>query len=1207
MRSIFFLLTFISASLYGFTQNIGIGTENPNPSAALDITDNSRGLLIPRMTKAQRLNINNPAEGLYVYQTDDNKGFWYFDGTTWTSFLKIPPGASQNKVITYCDGELTWTTGGRCPAKVTSLNCSESSSSGIMIVNTEANDVSISVNYTGGNSGYYERNIIQSTGVTGLFATLPAGTLSDGNGILSFDISGTPTSSGTASFALTIGGISCILTISVFEPASISAISCGSPINQGEILSDLFYPEFSSVSTTIPYSGGNGGGYQSQTISSTGVTGLTATLSAGQLEVGNGNLIFTISGAAAEGGKASFAVNIGGQSCTFSRIVASAITSHSCSSENVHNPSVGYGTMTDQENNTYLTTRIGAQTWMAENLKASTYRNGDPIPNVTDRSQWQSLESGAYCYYNNESSNDCPYGKLYNWYVVNDTRNICPNGWHVPTESDWVILENYLGGLLSGGKLRSTGTQYWLSSNSGATNESGYSGLPGGYRVNAGSPSNPSLDFFNLGYNGIWWSSTAVGLYNAKSRGVANNNSDVLFDGGGFKNTGYSIRCIKDADPGDVGAINTIDCSSATNTGQLFASTVITSGVSSTINYSGGNEGIYEGQSISSTGVTGLTATLVTGTFANGSGSLNFAITGTPSAVGVASFAITIGGQSCTLTRTVEEPDPLASHTCGSTFVHNVTLPYGTMTDQDGNQYRTIRIGSQNWMAENLKTTKYRNGDPIPAIETKNLWQELTTGAYSFYNNDASNNCPYGKLYNWYAATDNRNVCPETWHVPTEEEWNILQNYLGGYFEAGGKMRSTGIVYWSFFNTGATNESGFSGLPGGQRVIAPLSTADFLQLRSIGFWWSSTVDGIEYAKYRALTNSGNNAFLYGSAFKGTGNSIRCVQDADVGNITGLSCSDAVNVGDLTNGTIVTSGVSSTITYSGGNQGAYTAQSINSTGVTGLTATLDAGTFANGSGSLTLNITGTPGSAGTASFALNIGGQLCTLTRTVGTPDPLASHTCGSTLVHNVSKTYGTLTDQEGNNYRTIQIGTQEWMAENLKTSKYRNGDPISEVQDRLTWFESTTGAYCYYNNDQSKNCPYGKLYNWYSVNDNRNICPIGWHVPTASEWQTLEDNFGGFSQAGNKIRSAGIQYWLFFNEGATNETGFSALPGGYRAAAPQLDFYNLGYNGIWWSSTIQGTDFAKYRGTGNTGGFNNWLFSGDAPHNRGYSVRCIKD
>jgi uncharacterized protein (TIGR02145 family) len=1197
MRFIVIIFSLLLFSIKSFSQNIGIGTENPNPSAALDITDNTRGLLIPRMTKAQRLNINTPAEGLYVYQTDDSKGFWYFDGTNWVSFLKLPPGAAQNKVITYCDGELTWTIGGRCPAKISSLNCSSSTPTGTLVSNTVANAVSSAVDYTDGNAGFYDELVVNSTGVTGLTATLAAGALAEGDGSLTFIISGTPSSSGTASFAINAGGVSCTLTRIVYEPAIISTINCGSPTNQGSLSTA---GEASGVSTTIGYTGGNGGGYQTQTISSTGVQGLTATLNAGQLANGSGSIIFTITGTPTEGGKASFQVNIGGQNCSFSRNVASDITLHACGSDNVHNPSVGYGIMLDQENNNYRTVRIGAQTWMAENLKTTIYRNGDPISQVANKSSWEALDNGAYCYFNNDASKDCPYGKLYNWYAVSDSRNICPNGWHVPTESDWVVLENYLGGFgAAGGKMRSTGTQYWLTANAGATNESGFSGLPGGYR------SSGVTDFYNFGNNAIWWSSTSFGAEFARYRGTLNTGNGQLFFGAGVKINGYSVRCIKDAESSDAGTLTAIDCNSASNTGDIYASTEITAGVTSTLSYTGGNEGIYEGQSISSTGVTGLTAILIAGTFTNGSGTLSFEITGTPGSSGTASFEINIGGQTCTLTRSVGIPDPLASHNCGSTYVHNVTLPYGSMTDQQGNQYRTIRIGAQNWMAENLKTTIYRNGDPVPMVETKAAWQELTTGAYSYYENNSSNNCPYGKLYNWYAATDSRNICPLDWHVPTEEEWIILENYLGGFALAGGKMRSTGTSYWSLFNGGATNESGFSGLPGGYRAIDLLSVNDFLQLKGQGVWWASTPEGTEYARYRGMSGGGETSLFSGATLRGSGYSIRCVQDPDVGSITGLNCAAPVNTGELTNGTIITSGVSSTISYTGGNQGAYSSQAVSSTGVTGLTATLVAGTFANGSGNLILDITGTPATIGTASFVLTIGGQTCTLNRTVTASDPLAYHSCGSTYVHNVSLSYGNLTDQEGNQYKTIQIGTQEWMAENLKTSKYRNGDPIPEVENKTTWFESTTGAHCFYDNDATKNCPYGKLYNWYAVSDNRNICPTGWHVPTTIEWQTLEDYLGGFSQAGNKMRTTGIQYWLFFNEGATNESGFSALPGGYRAASPQLDFYNLGYSAIWWSSSIQGTEFANYRGTNNQG--NNWLFSGAAPHNQGYSIRCIKD
>jgi uncharacterized protein (TIGR02145 family) len=415
-------------------------------------------------------------------------------------------------------------------------------------------------------------------------------------------------------------------------------------------------------------------------------------------------------------------------------------------------------------------------------------------------------------------------------------------------------------------------------------------------------------------------------------------------------------------------------------------------------------------------------------------------------------------------------------------------------------------------------------------------------------------------------------------------------------------MRSTGTQFWQLFNEDATNETGFSGLPGGYRIAGQ---TDFFNLGYNGIWWSATASGSENAKYRGMSNTNGNVLLSGANLKLTGYSVRCVQDPDYGTVTGLDCDNAIHTGDIRNATTINVGVTTTLSYTGGNGGVYQAQTISSIGVTGLTATLEVGTFANGSGSLIFQITGKANTTGVASFLLNIGNQTCTFTRTVLAADPLASHTCGSTYVHNVSKTYGSLTDQQGNIYRTIQIGTQEWMAENLKTTIYRNGDPVSNVTDRLTWFESTTGAYCDFNNESGNDCPYGKLYNWYAASDNRNICPTGWHVPSESDWVDLQNQLGGIAVASVKLRSTGVQFWQFFNEGATNESGFSALPGGYRAAAPQLDFYNLGYNGFWWSSTSATSTLANYRGLSNING--NQLLTGATNKYFGHSVRCIKD
>jgi uncharacterized protein (TIGR02145 family) len=219
---------------------------------------------------------------------------------------------------------------------------------------------------------------------------------------------------------------------------------------------------------------------------------------------------------------------------------------------------------------------------------------------------------------------------------------------------------------------------------------------------------------------------------------------------------------------------------------------------------------------------------------------------------------------------------------------------------------------------------------------------------------------------------------------------------------------------------------------------------------------------------------------------------------------------------------------------------------------------------------------------------------------------ITDHTCGATNVHNPAKTYGTMTDQQGNVYKTIVIGTQEWMAENLKTTIYRNGDAIANVTDNSQWYNSTTGKWCYYNNNSQYDCPYGKLYNWYAVADPRNVCPTGWHVPTDAEWTTLTSFLGGELVAGGKMKSTYLQYWSSPNQDATNESGFSGLPGGGRGS--DGNFYSVGSVGGWWSSTVSSSATAsawlRYLGyndgaaSRSNGTFN--MFAG-------FSVRCLRD
>ncbi len=201
-------------------------------------------------------------------------------------------------------------------------------------------------------------------------------------------------------------------------------------------------------------------------------------------------------------------------------------------------------TVTDYDGNVYHTVKIGTQVWMVENLNVTHYRNGDPIPNVTDNTEWNNLNSGAYCNYDNETFYIpffCKeYGRLYNWYAVNDNRKLAPDGWHVPTYDDWTILLNYLGGeSVAGGKMKESGTTHWKSPNTMATNSSGFSGLPGGYR--------DGTSFYDIRFDGYWWTSDedSQNTNNAWFRSLNNYKGDVT-TASWPKNGGYSVRCIKD-------------------------------------------------------------------------------------------------------------------------------------------------------------------------------------------------------------------------------------------------------------------------------------------------------------------------------------------------------------------------------------------------------------------------------------------------------------------------------------------------------------------------------------------------------------------------------------------------------------------------------------------------------------------------------------
>jgi uncharacterized protein (TIGR02145 family) len=209
----------------------------------------------------------------------------------------------------------------------------------------------------------------------------------------------------------------------------------------------------------------------------------------------------------------------------------------------VFNPTVYYGSMTDQDGNTYKTVTIGTQVWMAENLRTTTYRNGDPVPQVTGDVQWVALTTGAECSYYNEEKYVPVFGRLYNWYAVNDSRNIAPEGWHVPSDNEWSTLESFLGDSIAAKKLKESGMTHWLSypMTHNATNETGFTALPGGFRYEILY----DRTFWYMNFYGRWWSTTGSDASKAWSREMYTDDDSVArFES--KKLYGYSIRCVKD-------------------------------------------------------------------------------------------------------------------------------------------------------------------------------------------------------------------------------------------------------------------------------------------------------------------------------------------------------------------------------------------------------------------------------------------------------------------------------------------------------------------------------------------------------------------------------------------------------------------------------------------------------------------------------------
>lgn len=501
----------------------------------------------------------------------------------------------------------------------------------------------------------------------------------------------------------------------------------------------------------------------------------------------------------------------------------------------------------------YESVVIGNQEWMQKNLDVAYYRNGDTIYHAESNADWQYAGEngiGAWCYYNNDPDNGDIYGKLYNWYAVNDERGLAPEGWRVPSDDDWKELEMYLGmsqeeadgwswrGTTEGAKLAG-GYDLWYNGslrNNNDFNSSGFSGLPGGYRDHGGY-------YHDISHSARLWSSTDYSTPAAITRALNYINTDVnRYDN--FKSLGRSVRCIKYEEL-------------SLNPPTLF----------SPVNNS--NEVLLD-LYLTWDSVENATTYKLQVSDIDDFSNLIFDETG--------------------ITITELEINDLVLNTeyfWRVKAVNNATeSEWSEIWSFTTTQYEYVIIGDQVWMQKNLNVSHYRNGDVIPNVTSSSEWSNLTTGAWCYYNNDEANGLIYGKLYNWFTVNDERGLAPEGWHIPSDEEWKLLEMELGMSQEEADDFGWRGTNQGSqiagradLWEDGELDKNSdfniinLNILPSGYRGL----NSEFWNIKMFANFWTSNNYRDEFTFFRNLYF--NKMQIYRTdANKTYGYSVRCIKD-----------------------------------------------------------------------------------------------------------------------------------------------------------------------------------------------------------------------------------------------------------------------------------------------------------------------------------------
>ena len=823
---------------------------------------------------------------------------------------------------------------------------------------------------------------------------------------------------------------------------------------------------------------------------------------------------------------------------------------------------ISCGNDIEHEGYDYSTVQIGEQCWFSENSRylpavSDSYTGSETVPHYYVHGYEGSNVSDAVLHPNYST-----YGVLYN-HASAMVGDVCPSGWVVPSKDDFDELSDFLGGItVAGEHLKS---QSGWTSNGNGTNSSGFTGVPGGYRTEYGG-------VFALEFKGLWWSATisVTDPDRAHLRDLDyfwNNFQPQVYRFG----NGYSVRCLMNTSSisgcTDPAACN-FDSSANADDGTCFVpGDVCDDGDSNTID--------DEVQADCSCAGTPF-------------GCID------PVACNFDSYA-TIDDGTCVIPGEVcDDGDPNTlddevQSDCSCAGTPAVSFFCGALVNHEGYNYSTVQIGGQCWFAENCRY--------LPSVSETSYVSDIDPYyyVYDYEGTDVavamatSNYDTYGVLYNWSAFME-PGLCPSGWHMPSDEEWQVLEMELG-MTEA-----EADIVSWrgdpvgtylksttGWYIDNGTNSSGFTAMPGGNS-----SPGGFWNHEVYGDWWSTTENGsYSWGRRMHYYNGDINRNYFDLEL---GMSARCLQAYDITQILGCIDSSACNfdpIANTDNATCVLPGDpcddGDPITTDDEVQADCSC--VGTPNVTLILGCIDPAACNFDS------------SADTDDSTCILPGDSCD-DGDSNTADDEVQADCSCVGTPSILGDCGVIT-HEGYDYATVQIGNQCWFAENCRyLPSISNSNDLSETAPYyyVYGFEGTAIPAAI---ATSNYATYGVLYNWPAVMA-PGICPSGWHIPSDDDFTQLTDLLGGVGLAGGKMKEAGYDHWSSPNEGATNSSGWTGLPGGEHSS---IYFNGIVAQGYWWSTSQSGSN-SWYR---NLTHWSDNVQRDDISRSVAFSARCVQD